>query len=68
MARLSIEELCIKKIEDGIRGIKMGTRTVTKVHKDIEFSLKKLHEINTAMADELETKLMVVERTAEAKA
>ena len=66
MAR-SIEEICVMRIENGIRGIKMGPRKIQEVYTDIEYSLKKLRSTNESLADDLENQLMVVRMKAEAR-
>ena len=47
----SIEELYVKKIECGIRGIKLGTKTPEDVQ--LQASFYKLQQINDGLCDDL---------------
>jgi hypothetical protein len=48
---MKMEEICIRKIEGGIRGIKLGTKTPMDV--DITNSFNRLKEINQGMYADL---------------
>ena len=65
--RLGTEEICVKEIENGIRGLKMGTRRTQEVYSKLEFFFKKLRNTNEAMADDLENQLMEVRLKVEVK-
>lgn len=61
----SYEAVCIKKIEQGIRSIKMGHRTGDTVGKDLEFFFNKLEEINNAMYEDLHMQYCIARLEAE---
>jgi hypothetical protein len=44
---MGIEETCIKKIEDGIRAIRMGTKSPRDAN--VGFSLNRLKELNIGL-------------------
>ena len=50
----SIEDLCIKKIEAGIRGLKFGTKKPSEL--DLTNSFKRLESLNTGQYQDLMTK------------
>lgn len=52
----SIEDICIKKIEAGIRAIKLGTKTPQEANVGV--LLNKLNETNQGMYQDLLTKYM----------
>lgn len=47
------EDICIQKIETGIRSIKNGNRDSTEIHKDLEYFFNKLEGLNKGMYEEL---------------
>lgn len=55
----SIEDICIRKIEGGIRSIKLGTRKPKDVDKDLEFCFNKLKELNEGMYTDLLSKFNI---------
>lgn len=61
----SFEELCIKKIEQGIRALKLGTKTPQEA--EVGKFLGKLKELNEGMADDLEAKYIKVYREYQKK-
>lgn len=52
----SIEELLIQRIENNIRGLRLGTKKLDQVKEDTENRLVRLRKTNPNMADELELK------------
>ena len=61
----SIEDLSIKKIQAGIRGIKNGTKTIKEAN--VNYFLNKLKPYNSTMHAELEDKYLEVVRNKEEK-
>ena len=55
----TIEEICIRKIESGIRSIRNGNRSCEDVYNDIEFVLERLKHLNKGMYLELFGKLNI---------
>ena len=53
---LTTEDLLIQRIENNIRGLKLGTKTLDQVKEDTETRLVRLRKTNPNMADELELK------------
>ena len=53
---LTTEELLIQRIENNLRGLRMGTKTLEQVQTDTETRLGRLRKINPHMADDLELK------------
>jgi hypothetical protein len=47
------EDICIQKIECGIRSIKNGNRTGEQVDKDLDYFFNKLETLNRLMYEEL---------------
>jgi len=58
MAKKTTEEICIQKIESGIRGIKNMTKTPQEAN--CGFFFKKLQPLNEGMYDELLVKYIAV--------
>ena len=52
----TIEDICIQKIQKGIKSIQNGHRTCEEVHSDIQFCLDKLKGLNEGMYTDLLTK------------
>lgn len=61
----STEELCIRKIESGIRGIKNGTKTPEETK--VGFFLNKLQPLNEGMYQDLLGKYIVVKKEYDEK-
>lgn len=53
---MSTEDLLIQRIENNLRGLRMGTKTLDQVKEDTESRLVRLRKTNPNMADELEFK------------
>ena len=51
---MSTEELLIHRINNNLRGLRMGTKTLEQVQLDTETRLSRLRKTNPNMADELE--------------
>jgi hypothetical protein len=55
---MSTEEIQITKIENHLRGLRMGTKQLDQVKTDIETRLGRLRKTNPHMADDLEFKFI----------
>jgi hypothetical protein len=55
---MSTEEIQIQKIENHLRGLRMGTKKLEDVKSDIETRLGRLKKMNPHMADDLEFKFI----------
>ena len=51
---MSTEELLIHRINNNLRSLRMGTKTLEQVQLDTETRLSRLRKTNPNMADELE--------------
>lgn len=57
MAKETQEELLVRRIEAGIRGLKNGTKSPTQVAEDgVERQLTRLKGINVGLYDDLQVK------------
>lgn len=61
----TLEQLYIERIENGTRGIKMGTKKVSEV--DLTSQFTKLKAVNIGMYDELKAKYDNVVKNVENK-
>ncbi len=60
-----MEEILIRQIEGGIRGIRMGTKTPQTA--DLNSKLEKLKKLNEPMYDELNQKYIEVVKETKTK-
>jgi hypothetical protein len=56
---MSTEEIQIQRIENNLRGLRMGTKKLEDVKADIETRLGRLKKMNPNMADDLELKFII---------
>jgi hypothetical protein len=55
----TIEDICIHKIQQGIRSLSTGKRSAEECEADLEFSFMKLKELNNNMFEELQMKYLL---------